>query len=38
MIDYRDIVGTEIIKLVNEKALNQDNDYIKEAYKYDFLI
>lgn len=38
MIDYRDIVDTEIINLINEKAVMQDNDYIKEAYKYDYLI
>ncbi len=38
MIDFRDIVDTEIINLVNEKAVMQDNDYIKEAYRYDFLI
>jgi hypothetical protein len=38
LIDFRDIVDTEIINLINEKAVMQDNDYIKEAYKYDFLI
>ena len=38
MIDFRDIVDTEIINLINEKAVMQDNDYIKEAYRYDFLI
>jgi hypothetical protein len=38
MIDFRDIVDTEILNLINEKAVMQDNDYIKEAYKYDFLI
>jgi hypothetical protein len=38
MIDFRDIVDTEIINLINEKAIMHENDYIKEAYKYDFLI
>lgn len=38
MIDYRDIGETEIIKLVNEKALMHENDYVKEAYLYDYLI
>lgn len=38
MIDFRDIVDTEIINLINEKAVMQENDYIKEAYKYDYLI
>ena len=38
MIDYNDIVETEIIKLINEKALMQANDFIKEAYMYDYLI
>ena len=37
-IDYRDIIDSDIVKLINEQALGQDNDYVKEAYMHDFLI
>lgn len=37
-IDYRDIGETNIVKLINEQALIQDNDYVKDAYKYDLLM
>lgn len=37
-IDFRDIRTTEILKLINEKALMQDSDQIQEAYKDDYLI
>lgn len=38
IIDYNDIKSTEIIKLINEKALMQENEEIKQAYLYDYLI
>lgn len=38
MIDYNDIAETDVIKLVNEKAIMQDNFIVKEAYMYDYLI
>lgn len=37
-IDYRDISSLEILKLVSEKALQSENNFIKNAYKYDYLI
>jgi hypothetical protein len=37
-VDYRDINKSEILKLINEQALMQDCDQIKEAYMHDFLI
>lgn len=38
IIDFRDIADTDVIKLMNEEALNQDNEFIKDAYMYDYLI
>lgn len=38
MFDYRDIASADILKLVSEKALQSDNNFIKNAYKYDYLI
>lgn len=38
MIDYTDICGKEVLKLVNEAAVMVDNTYIKKAYKYDYFI
>ena len=38
IIDYRDIESTDILKIVNEKALMSDNDSIKEAYMFDIVI
>lgn len=37
-IDYRDINKHELLKLINEQALMQDCDQIKEAYMHDYLI
>ena len=36
--DYQDIDSLEVIKLINEKALQTDNNYIKKAYKYEYLV
>lgn len=36
--DYQDIISIELIKLVNEKAIQSENNYIKKAYKYDYLL
>lgn len=36
--DYNDILNIEIIKLINEEALLSQNEYIKNAYKHDFLL
>eukprot|EP00347_Sterkiella_histriomuscorum_P023518 403334335 len=36
--DYQDIFSADIIKLISEKALQTDNNYIKKAYKYDYII
>lgn len=36
--DYQDIESLEMIKLINEKALQTENNYIKKAYKYEYLI
>mgnify|MGYP001806576902 CR=1 FL=1 len=36
--DYQDIDTVELIKLINEKALQTDNNYIKKAYKYEYLL
>lgn len=38
MFDYRDIASADILKLVSEKALQSDNNFIKNAYKYDYLL
>lgn len=38
MIDYTDICGADILKLINEAAVMVENAYIKKAYKYDYFI
>ena len=37
-IDYLDVIETEMIKLINEQVLYIENDYIKEAYQYEYII
>jgi hypothetical protein len=33
-----DIGETEVIKLINEKAVQHENEYVQEAYMYDWLL
>ena len=37
-VDYNDIGECEMLKLINESAVVVENNYIKEAYKYDYFI
>ena len=38
MIDYSDISEANILRLINEAAMEIDNNFIKKAYKYDYFI
>lgn len=38
MVDYQDIQEAEVIRIINENAIMNENDQIKEAYMYDYLI
>ena len=38
VVDYRDVGNVDMLKLINEKALMQDSDQIKEAYMFDYLL
>lgn len=37
-IDYQDIIDISLLKLINEKVLYLDNDFIQSAYQYEYLL
>ena len=37
-IDYMDIVEVNKMNLVNHQAIESDNAFIRDAYKFNFLI
>lgn len=38
IIDYTDVCDVEILKLINEAAVMVENNYIKNAYMFDYFI
>eukprot|EP00350_Pseudokeronopsis_sp_OXSARD2_P007848 CAMPEP_0170541778 /NCGR_PEP_ID=MMETSP0211-20121228/1418_1 /TAXON_ID=311385 /ORGANISM="Pseudokeronopsis sp., Strain OXSARD2" /LENGTH=146 /DNA_ID=CAMNT_0010844633 /DNA_START=509 /DNA_END=949 /DNA_ORIENTATION=- len=37
-VDYNDVSECEMLKLMNESAVMVENNFIKEAYRYDYFI
>ena len=37
-VDYNDVGECEMLKLMNESAVMVENNFIKEAYRYDYFI
>lgn len=38
MFDYNDISEANILRLVNEYAVSMQNNFLRNAYKYDYFI
>eukprot|EP00347_Sterkiella_histriomuscorum_P021924 403332297 len=37
-VDYQDIINIDLLKIINEKVLSIDNEFVQSAYQYEYLI